>query len=162
MWCSTEWMWIKSSSVVSDIQTILFEHLSRTFYFKCGEMLEVKDQMRNPTYSSGLYTIWRLFLASVETKKIKKLIMNPWGRNRNSFPSKALFHHLFVYHTPPLSSCGAACSLLHAVPEPPAPPVSIIHPPTLHSSLWTRPAWKHGDRSAAVMTGEIKWKGMRE
>lgn len=44
--------------------------------------------------------------------------MNPWGRNRNSFPSKALFHHLFVYHMAPLSSCGATCSLQNTVPEP--------------------------------------------
>lgn len=140
----------------------LFEHLSRTFYFKLGKNVRGKGpNEKSHLFLRALYYLKIVFGLSGK-EKIKKLIMNPWGRNRNSFPSKALFHHLFVYHMPPLSSRGAACSLLHAVPEPPAPPVSIIHPPTLHSSLWTRPAWKHEDRSAAVMTGEIKWRGMKE
>lgn len=47
-----------------------------------------------------------------------------------------------------------------AVPEPRARRHQSIHPPTLRSSLWTHPARKLGDRSAAVITGEIKIKGV--
>lgn len=46
-----------------------------------------------------------------------------------------------------------------AVPEPRAHRHQSIHPPTLLSSLWTHPARKLGDGSAAVITGEIKIKG---
>lgn len=58
--------------------------------------------------------------------------MKPWDTNRNRSPSTALFHNLFVYHMPPLSSRGAAYS-----PHPCAPhcitaagTASINHPPT--------------------------------
>lgn len=87
----------------------------QSFYFKFRKMLEVKDSKRNPTYSSGFCTILRMFLPLWKHKiEKKKLIMNPWGSSRNSFPSKALFHHLFVYHMPPHRAAPhSPCSVLY-------------------------------------------------
>lgn len=47
-----------------------------SFYFKFRKILEVKDLKRNPTYSSGLCTIWRCFWPQWKHKKKKKRKVN--------------------------------------------------------------------------------------
>lgn len=127
----------------------LLEHLFTVFI----SSLE-KYYMQRTKWETAL--IWKnIYFWPQLDHKNREVNNEPLRQEQTQFPFKGL-----VSSPIRLSNASSIISWRRMLTAPrctraASPPVSIIHLPTLHS-------WKLRDSNAAVMTGEIKWKGMKE
>lgn len=159
-WWSTDWMWIKSNSLSVMFKLVklgsvcLFEHLFTVFISSLEKCYTQRTKWEIALIRLGCIRFKNYFWPQLEHKN-REVNNEPLRQEQTQFPFKGL-----VSSPIRLSYAASIISWRRMLTAPcctraASPPVSIIHLPTLHS-------WKLRDSNAAVMTGEIKWKGMKE